>query len=287
MIRVLFGIFLMLLSSGSVAVAAQQETVNTDQEVRVCVIGGMTMTGLWDEIAARFEEQTGYRVTLVSTGQRSSISETFRSGEVDFLVMHSGDITTDLVADGYGINMRPCARNDLVIVGPADDPAAIRGLGDGAEALRRIAEKQANFIDFNSNGPRELGHTLWSRAGIRPVGSWFVQDEAKSSHDILLYAAEYHAYVIFGRMPFTWGKVATHGLEILVDSDPTMRRPYVLMTANPERLQGVNLQGAEALADFILSQQIQAFMATYGCEKNGGFPFFYPVWPYAGGVQGS
>jgi len=45
----------------------------------------------------------------------------FRQGKADFLVMHSGDITTDLVADGYSINLRPCARNDLVIVGPADD----------------------------------------------------------------------------------------------------------------------------------------------------------------------
>ncbi len=30
-----------------------------------------------------------------------------RAGKVDLLTMHSGDITTDLVADGYGVNHAP------------------------------------------------------------------------------------------------------------------------------------------------------------------------------------
>ena len=253
----------------------------TSTTVRVCVIGGMTMTGLWDEIARRFEKETGIHVELIATGPRPKISPPFRNGKADFLVMHSGDITTDLVADGYGVNMRPCARNDLVIVGPPDDPAGIRGLADGAEALRRIAESQSTFLDVNSNGARELGHTLWNRAGIRPRGDWFIQDDAQCSNQILIFAAKRHAYAIFGRMPVTQHKVDSAGLEILVERDPTMRRPYVLMEANPARLNGVNQHGAHMLADFILSEKIQRFLADYGRAQNGGFPFFYPIWPYS------
>ena len=58
-----------------------------------------------------------------------------------------GDITTDLVADGYGIDMRPWARNELCIVGPPDDPAHVRGMTNGAAALRKIAEAKAHFVD--------------------------------------------------------------------------------------------------------------------------------------------
>lgn len=248
--------------------------------VRACVIGGMTMTGLWDEIVKRFEAKHPYKVRLVSTGPRPNIAPAFRRGEADFLVMHAGDITTDLVADGYGINMRPCARNDLVLLGPASDPAGVRGLKDGAEALRRIAATHSTFLDVNSNGPREVGHTLWKRAGIRPRGAWFIQDEAPRADEIPIFADSKKAYFIFGRMPITQAKHPVGQVEILVEQDPTMRRPYVLMEANPARHPQVNHAGAKALGDFILSKEIQAFMAEYGKDKNGGFPFFYPVWPH-------
>ena len=60
----------------------------------------------------------------MATGPRPDLDEAMRAGKVDLLTMHSGDITTDLVADGFGINMRPWTRNELCIVGPPDDPAA-------------------------------------------------------------------------------------------------------------------------------------------------------------------
>ena len=60
-----------------------------------------------------FEAQTGYKVEVVVTGPRPDLDAAMRAGKVDLLTMHSGDITTDLVADGYGVNMRPWTRNEL------------------------------------------------------------------------------------------------------------------------------------------------------------------------------
>src|ERR1019366_4431668 len=116
--------------------------------VRCAVIGGMTMTGLWPEIAKMFEAESGYRTELVVTGPRPELDKAMREGKVDLLTMHSGDITTDLVADGFGVNMRPWTRNELCILEPPDDPARIRGLTNGAAALRKIAEARARFVDF-------------------------------------------------------------------------------------------------------------------------------------------
>lgn len=64
------------------------------------VIGGMTMTGMWQEVVKMFEQQAPYKVALVVTGQRPILTQAMRSGKVDLLTMHSGDITTNLVADG-------------------------------------------------------------------------------------------------------------------------------------------------------------------------------------------
>jgi tungstate transport system substrate-binding protein len=252
--------------------------------VRVAVIGGMTMTGLWQEIASKFEKKTGYEVVLVVTGPRPVLAQAMQAGKVDLLTMHSGDITTDLVADGYAVSMRPWTRNDLVIVGPTSDPAGIAGMEDGAQALKRIAEAKAPFLDREGNGAREMAHTLWRRAGVKPAGEWLLKDESSSHMDILRYAQEHGAYMIVGRMPVISGKLQSpDGIRILVDRDPTMRRPYVVMEANPARFPVANAAGAKALADYLCSEEIQSFLLRYGVDKYEGFegaPLFYPVSAY-------
>ena len=175
--------------------------------VRVAVIGGMTMTGMWDKLVAQFEADTGWKTQLVITGPKDVISAPFKQGEVDVLTMHTADKTTDLVADGYGVNMRPWARNEHTIVGPASDPAGIRGMKDGAAALKKIAEAHAPFVDFYGPGSRELTHKLWQRAGLKPEGDWVLKDESNSPQEIVAFAEKKQAYVVVGRIPVTNGKM--------------------------------------------------------------------------------
>ena len=246
--------------------------------VRVAVIGGMTTTGIWQAISARFEKATGLKVQLVITGEREICADALRKGQVDLLTMHSGDITTDLVADGYGINMRPWTRNDLVIVGPLSDPAGIRGMKDGAAALRKIAQTKSPYLDFQGIGSREMAHNLWKAAGIsNPEGDWVLKDESPDKWSALKYAQQKDAYVITGRIPVKDGKLAADGMEIMVEGDPVMRRPFIVMEANPNRFPQVNAAGAHALADYLLAPETQAFLETFGTAEYGGIPPFHGV----------
>ena len=172
--RNLFLFLVVAMFCPSMACRRQVEAPDDRYIVRCAVIGGMTMSGLWPAIARRFEAQTRYRVEVVATGPRPILDEAMRKGQVDLLTMHSGDITTDLIADGICVNMRPWTRNELVIVGPPDDPARIRGMTNGAAALRKIAESKSRFVDFQGIGSRELTHNLWRLAGIEPKGEWVI-----------------------------------------------------------------------------------------------------------------
>jgi tungstate transport system substrate-binding protein len=245
--------------------------------VRCAVIGGMTMTGLWPGIVKMFEAETSYRCELVATGPRPEISEPFRAGKADLLTMHSGDITTDLVADGYGINMRPWTRNELSIVGPTNDPAHVRGMTNGAAALRKIAEAKARFVDFQGVGSRELAHNLWRASGVEPKGDWVLKDDTVSKFDILQFARTNNAYVIVGYIPARLGKMNPAGMEILVQGDPAMRRPFIVMEANPKKFPNANHAGARALSDFLLSPKVQSFLAEFGQKTTGRGPLFHPV----------
>ena len=261
---------------------ARNQAPPDNRVVRCAVIGGMTMTGLWPEIVRMFEAESGYRCELVATGPRPEIAEPFRAGKVDLLTMHSGDITTDLVADGFGINMRPWTRNELSIVGPTDDPAHSRGMTNGAAALRAIAAAKARFVDFQGVGSRELAHNLWHASGVEPKGDWVLKDETVSKWDILQYARSNHAYVIVGYIPARLGKMNPAGVEILVQGDPLMRRPFIVMEANPKRFPHANHAGARALSDFLLSAKAQQFLAAFGQPTTGRGPLFHPVATAAG-----
>jgi len=246
-------------------------------KVRVAVIGGMTMAGLWRQVSDRFEKQTGYTVVVVATGQRPMLAKALQQGQVDLLTMHSGDITTNLVAAGYGVNLRPWTHNELVIVGPPSDPAKVRGLHHGVEAFRRIAATKAHFVDFHGIGSREVCHRLWKQAHVRPRGDWYLKDESDGHLGILHYAAQHNAYVVVGRMPVVFGKLPRAGMEILVDNDPNMRRPYVVMEADPARFPRANTVGARALSAFLLSDKVQRFLAESPGNRRQGVPVFWPV----------
>ena len=268
-----FVLLVLLVSSCSRSVETPADT----HTVRCAVIGGMTMTGLWQEIARMFEAQTGYRVEVVATGPRPILDAAMRAGKVDLLTMHSGDITTDLVADGYGVNMRPWTRNELCIVGPPDDPAHVRGMTNGAAALRKIAGARARFVDFEGIGSRELVHTLWRLADTEPRGDWVLKDGTVSRWNILQFARTNDAYVVVGYIPAHTGRMYAEGMEILVKGDPVMRRPFIVMETNPQKFPNANSVGARALSDFLLSDKVQNFLLEFGTQTNGPGPLFFPV----------
>jgi tungstate transport system substrate-binding protein len=66
-------------------------------------------------------------------------------------------------------------------------------------------------------------------------------------------------------------------MEILVKDDPTMRRPFIVMEANPKKVPGANAAGARALSDFLLSPKVQNFLLEFGTETNGPGALFFPV----------
>jgi tungstate transport system substrate-binding protein len=192
--------------------------------------------------------------------------------------MHSSDQTTNLVADGYAREMRPWAKNDLVIVGPVEDPAGIQGMKSGTEAVKKIAASQSNWLDFQSNGPRETAHTLFSSAGVKMMGPWVLKYENTETREILHYIAGKNAYMIVGRIPVVFKKWAPDPkVAILVQGDPEMRRPYMEMMANPDQFPEANVEGARKLSDYLLSEKIQSFLASYDGGVGDGIPIFIPV----------
>lgn len=245
--------------------------------IRCAIIGGMMMTGMWQEMAKQFEADTRLRVKVTAAGNKQILNDAFRKGEADFVTLHASDEAANLVADGFAEGMRPWARNELIIVGPPEDPAKIKGMTDGAAALRKIAEAQVPYVDFNDAGARQLADKLWKKAGIRPQGDWVIKDNSRYAQGVVAFAQKQRAYVIVGRIPVVHGKIESDGMEIMVQGDPDMRRPFVAMIANAKRFPKANVTGAKALADYVSSERGQAILRSFAAQQPDGVPLFYPI----------
>ncbi len=251
--------------------------------VKVAVIGGMTLGGMWPELAEQFTKDTGWPVELITTGPKAMLVAAMSGGAVDLLTMHASDEATELVANGLCVDSLPWARNEHCIMGPATDPAGIKGMNDGAAALKKIAETKSPFVDFMGPGSREVSHRLWKEAGVEPKGDWVLKDESPVPQSVVAFAAEKHAYVIVGRIPILKGKIPSAGMEVMVQGDPVMRRPYVVMIADAKKFPQSNQAGAKALHGWMTGKPGQDFLRGYTLRKPEGLPLFFPAMSEAAG----
>lgn len=271
----------------------QSEAPPPRRPVRVAVIANLISSGLWNEISARFTESTGWPVEVVFTGEREDVAAALRAGKCDLATLHDGEITNALIADLCGMNMRPWTISEMVIVGPRTDTAGIRGLKDGAEALRRIAQTQSWYVEPPGTGSREMAQVLWKKAGVEPKGTWVLRDErggdggggggqggghGGGKGGGLGFAAKHSAYAISGRISAERQTAAADSaLEILVSGDPAMTRPFVVIEANPSQFPDANAAGASALSDYLVSPEAQNLLREFGRSASSGQAWFSPL----------
>jgi tungstate transport system substrate-binding protein len=231
-------------------------------------------SGLLDALIPMFEKETGYfvKTIAVGSGQAMKMGE---KGEADVLLVHSPDAEKKFMEGGYGINRKLVMHNDFVIVGPADDPAKIKGSKSVAEAFKKIAESGSLFLSRADNsGTNAKEKKIWKAAGINPQGQKWYQETGLGMGQTLNVASEKKGYTLTDRGTFL--ALQKHlGLVILVEGDPLLLNVYHVIEVNPAKWPKVNAAGAKAFSDFMVSKKTQDFIKTFGVEKFGS-PLFFP-----------
>lgn len=210
-----------------------------------------------------FQAETSRRAEIVYTG-RDPFSEA-RAGKADLVVSHFGHEGVEpFITGGFGLWPRTVFANQMVLLGPSSDPAAVRGLTDPADALRRIARSKSKFIVNNGESTKYAEDVVATSGKIeRP---WEGYSDAKlEGPAAAAAAADQRAYVFWGLSPFLrqqrFGSLP--GLEPLVYSSPLFQRVMVSIVTNPAKVNGVDADGAKAFERFLLSPKIQAWIETF------------------------
>jgi len=231
-------------------------------------------SGLLDAILPDFENKTGFKVSVlaVGTGQALALGA---AGDADILLVHAREREDQFVADGDAPFRRDVMYNDFVIIGPANDPAGIKGIDAVTDAFVQLAASESSFISRgDDSGTHIKEQKIWEMAGIEPGGDWY-QSAGQGMGAVLNIANEQQAYTMSDRSTYLARLAEGLDLEIMVEEDPPLFNPYGVLPVNPELAEGINDEGALAFVDWIISEDAQKLIGEYGIEKYGK-PLFFP-----------
>ena len=231
-------------------------------------------SGLLDVLVPLFEQKTGYTVKTIAVGTGQALALAAR-GEADVVLAHAPSLEKKYVADGRMLDRRLVMYNDFVIIGPADDPARIKGMKKAADAMKAIASTGSRFVSRGDNsGTHVLEKTLWKLAGVEPQGAWYIE-AGQGMGATLGIADDRKAYTLTDRGTYLAFQKRVR-LPILVEGDKPLLNIYSVMRVNPSNGPRINSAGGAAFAEFVLSPETQAVIKTFGVEKYGQ-PLFVPV----------
>ena len=231
-------------------------------------------SGLLDVLVPLFERQTGYTIKTIAVGTGQALALAAR-GEADVVLAHATALEKKYVDEGKMLDRRIVMYNDFVIIGPADDPAKIKGTKRAADAMKAIATSGARFVSRGDNsGTHVLEKSLWKLAGVVPQGSWYIE-AGQGMGATLGIADDRKAYTLTDRGTYLAFQKRVR-LLILVEGDRPLLNIYSVMKVNPSNGPKVNAAGGAAFAEFMLSADTQKVIKTYGVDKYGQ-ALFVPV----------
>lgn len=255
-------------------------------------------SGLLDVLLPEFTKETGIQIKVLAKGTGAAIRDGM-DGNVDVIFVHAKDREEKFVSDGYGAYRLAVMHNDFVILGPAADPAGVKGTHDAAKALKKIATRRARFVSRgDDSGTHTKEKALWKATGLplktetteivkqgkrqqvfsqhpEGLGQWYLSI-GQGMGKTLTYAEEKQAYTVADRgtyLKYKFGRKQGLDLKILCQGDPELFNPYGIIPINPTRHPHVKFKWADRLAEWLVSPKAQGLIARY---KIAGQQAFFP-----------
>ncbi|MFC0417844.1 substrate-binding domain-containing protein [Cytobacillus solani] len=271
-------IFMMTACSNSTdeTSSKQEEQPKAAEEVKDLILATTTSTqdsGLLDVLIPMFEEESNTNVQPIAVGTGQAL-EMGKKGEADVLLVHAPDSEQELVDSGDAINRKRVMYNDFILVGPANDPAGIKGMEVG-EAFQKLFNDGAVFISRgDDSGTHKKELDIWKSLELTPGDNTSYAETGQGMGNTLQVAAEKQGYVITDRATYLAQKESLD-LEILVEGDEDLLNIYHVMQINPEKHDKVFSEGAEKFVDFMINEETQKVIEEFGQEEYGE-PLFFP-----------
>ena len=228
-------------------------------------------SGLFTHLLPAFTAATGVTVKVVAVGTGQAI-DMGRRGDADVLFVHDQVAEEKVVAEGFALKRTAVMYNDFVLIGPAADPAKLRGK-DIAAALAKVAQSNVPFISRgDKSGTHAAELRYWKLTPTDSAKGSGYRECGCGMGPALNMAASTGAYVLADRA--TWLSFKNRAdLGVLVEGDNRLFNQYGVLVINPAKHPHTKVAEAQKFADWVTSSAGQAVIAAYKIE---GQQLFFP-----------
>ena len=249
-----------------------------DKVLMIATTTSLDDTGLLDVLGPAFEAEVGDNVVVRWLSKGTGVSlEYGKRGDVDLMMVHDRAAEDAFLADGYGTDRRVFAYNYFVLVGPESDPAGVADMAP-ADAFDTIMEKgmEDSSILFVSRGDNSGTHSRekairkaagYEYADVQSAGDWYIE-AGQGMGNTLQMADEMGAYTLSDMGTF----LAYRGdldLVSIVEEGDDLLNIYSAILVNPENEPSVNTPLGIAWINFLISDEVQEIISSYGVEDYG------------------
>ena len=107
-----------------------------DKSIVMASTTSTEQSGLFGHLLPLFKQASGIDVRVVAVGTGQAL-DTGRRGDADIVFVHDTVAEEKFVAEGFATRRLPVMYNDFIVVGPAADPAKVKG-NDIGGALAKV-----------------------------------------------------------------------------------------------------------------------------------------------------
>ena len=257
----------LLLTSCTAARQQQFAAVyGTGSEQLAVATGSPGELGLLKVIAEEFSRENDAKILWRKAGTGESL-QLLHDRRVDAIMVHAPAAEKQAVNEGWATHRTLIGSNEFFLVGPADDAAQVRSAKTVVEAYQRIAKSQPKFFSRADNsGTNQKEIAIWQKAGVTPVGDWYIRTHDFMTATLLRADAE-RGYFMTDSSTWVAAKGRTPNLRLLFKGDPFIVNVYHAYCQPQGATRGAAV--AAKFLDFLASEKAPQIIRDFGKDRYG------------------
>ncbi len=240
--------------------------------IRVIVPDALDAAGILRALAVDFQKRYRVGVKFIPADLRVAL-KLAGDDKADVLLIADHAAATRFAKSRSGLKYRDVMYTDLLIVGPASDPARIAGMSSMITALQAITKTASGFISRGDGSATFMvEQRAWTEIGLKPSPSdnaWYTRTGADMRTTLGLAAAK-SAYTVTDRA--TWLRFRTRKqLIVMVDHDPRLMLRFGAMVLSPDGADPAVTNAGRNFVTWLTSKPVQDRIGKFQINKNAPF----------------
>tara|TARA_B100000989_G_C19528810_1_gene468478 strand:- start:3462 stop:4268 length:807 start_codon:yes stop_codon:yes gene_type:complete len=237
------------------------------QEKKKIIIQSTTSirdSGFYDYMLNEYNKNSKTKINVVAVGTGQALRNA-KNCDGDLLFVHHKPSEIDFVLKEYGLYRKDVMYNHFILVGPKNDPAKVKDIGDIKRAFKKIFDTKSKFVSRGDNsGTHKKEQSIWKsiNKNINPKTSDWYLETGSGMGTSLNVAVNLFGYILTDRA--TWISYKNKNNHVIfVENEPNLLNFYGIIPINPKKCPNIDIIESEKFIGWILSEKGQSLINSF------------------------